>query len=122
MATFKGYSSVDLTSNNTKFTDYELVKRDLINHFYTRTGERLYMPEFGCSIWNLIFEQNDSIVHEKVVDEVNRIIKSEPRIQLIDLQTEFLENSIALKIEINYLPKNITDTMYLTFTEAGEEL
>jgi hypothetical protein len=43
---YKGFSSNE-TKNNFKLYDIELVKRDLMNHFYIRKGEKLENPNFG---------------------------------------------------------------------------
>ncbi len=55
MATFIGYSSVDRKFGNFTLKDVELAKRDLLNHFYTRKGERLGEPEFGSIIQDMVF-------------------------------------------------------------------
>ena len=56
MAIYKGYTSVNRQFQGTEATDSELVRADLLNHFNTRVGERLMQPEFGCLIWNFLFD------------------------------------------------------------------
>jgi phage baseplate assembly protein W len=55
MTTYRGLSTL---GQNKKFrlTDIELVKRDLLNHFQIRKGEKLMNPNFGSIIWNMLFE------------------------------------------------------------------
>jgi len=50
---FRGFSSVEKITPTTEITDIDLVKRDLLNHFFTMKGERVMRPEFGSSIWEL---------------------------------------------------------------------
>ena len=47
--TYKGFSSKEV-SRNYRLYDIDLVKQDLINHFYIRKGEKLENPEFGTVI------------------------------------------------------------------------
>ena len=42
---YRGFSSNEI-KNNFKLYDMELVKRDLLNHFYIRKGEKLENPNF----------------------------------------------------------------------------
>ena len=51
MATiFRGFSTVDTVKAPFSLSDMELVKRDLLNEFNTRKGERVMRPNFGCIV------------------------------------------------------------------------
>ena len=55
MATiFKGFSTVDKIRAPYSLFDQELIKRDLLNEFHTRKGERLMKPNFGSIIQILV--------------------------------------------------------------------
>ena len=41
---YKGFSSIT-SDKNYSLTNFDLVKRDLQNHFYIRKGEKLMNPE-----------------------------------------------------------------------------
>ena len=49
---YKGFSSLDQTTSNSKLYDFDLIKQDIINHFNTRKGERVMNPTFGSIIWS----------------------------------------------------------------------
>ena len=53
--TYKGFSSVSSISNY-KIYDIDLVKQDIINHFYIRKGEKLENQGFGTVIRDILFE------------------------------------------------------------------
>ena len=55
MRTFKGFSSIGQTWGKLKIYDLDLAKRDLLNELYTRKGERLMAPQFGCIVWDVLF-------------------------------------------------------------------
>ena len=50
MALYRGYNTVDNQTTKTRLEDEELIKRDLINHFNIRKGEKLMRPDFGTII------------------------------------------------------------------------
>ena len=66
--TYKGFNSKE-SSKNYKIYDIDLVKQDLINHFYIRKGEKLENPEFGTIIWDMLFEQFTEDVKEMSASE-----------------------------------------------------
>ena len=54
--TYRGFSTVSTGTQNFTLYDFELIKQDLLNHFYIRKGERLMQPNFGTIIWDMLFE------------------------------------------------------------------
>ena len=86
MATlFKGFSTVDKVRAPYTLTDADLVKRDLLNHFYTRIGERIMRPTFGSVIWDYLMEPEDPETQEIIKEDIERIVKTDPRVQLEDI-------------------------------------
>ena len=59
-ALYKGFSFKNWQdSKEFVLTDVELVKRDLLNHLYTRRGSRVGHRGFGTTIQDLLFEPFD---------------------------------------------------------------
>lgn len=112
---FRGFSSVDVSNPATEITDIELIKRDLLNHFYTIKGERVMRPEFGSIIWDMLFEPFDDLVRESVVSDVQNIIAQEPRVQLLDLQVFEFEQGLRIDIELMYKPFDVVGTFSVDF-------
>ena len=56
VATYKGFSTVGNDFGTVKLTDQDLIKRDLLNHFAIRKGEKLMNGNFGTSLQDLIME------------------------------------------------------------------
>lgn len=79
---YKGFSSNE-TKNNFKLYDIELVKRDLMNHFYIRKGEKLENPNFGTIIWDMLFENFTSEVRRLITEDVEQIINYDHESKLI---------------------------------------
>lgn len=40
----------------------EAIRGKIIQVLFTATGERVNLPEFGCGLFNLVFEPNDTIL------------------------------------------------------------
>lgn len=114
MFTYKGFSSKE-TSKNYKLYDIDLVKQDLINHFYIRKGEKLENPEFGTVIWDMLFEQFTEDVKNIIAKDVEEIINYDPRIAVNEVQIDSTDQGIRIQADIVYVPFNINERMTFTF-------
>ena len=121
MAIFKGYSTVDVRFGNVVLEDIALAKRDLLNHFYTRKGERLGQPEFGSILPDLVFEPLDDLVIDLVEDDVRDIIDNDPRWILNNLDVRVVTHSITCVVNLTYRDTATVDELYLEFTAETEE-
>ena len=112
---FIGYSTVLTNSKVQQFADIELIKRDLLNNFYTRPGERVMMPTYGCGIWNLLFEPFDAVTKDAIIYQVQQVINGDSRVKLLNtIVTEF-EQGIQIQMELLYVPYNVINTFSLNF-------
>ena len=112
--TYKGFSSKE-TSKNYKLYDIDLVKQDLINHFYIRKGEKLENPEFGTVIWDMLFEQFTEDVKNIIAKDVEDIINYDPRIAVNEVQIDTTEQGIRIQADIVYIPFNVNERMTFNF-------
>lgn len=112
--TYKGFSSKE-TSQNYKLYDIDLVKQDLINHFYIRKGEKLENPEFGTVIWDMLFEQFTEDVKNIIAKDVEDIINYDPRIAVNEVQVDSTDQGIRIQADIVYIPFNVNERMTFSF-------
>jgi phage baseplate assembly protein W len=112
--TYKGFSSKE-TTKNYKLYDIDLVKQDLINHFYIRKGEKLENPEFGTVIWDIIFEQFTEQVKDIIAKDVEDIINYDPRIAVNSVLVDSTEQGIRIQADVTYIPFNINERMTFDF-------
>tara|TARA_E500000331_G_scaffold321456_1_gene335716 strand:- start:267 stop:659 length:393 start_codon:yes stop_codon:yes gene_type:complete len=112
---FKGFSTVD--KNRAPFTlvNEDLVKRDLLNHLYTKKGERVMEPEFGTIIWDLVMEQKTELVEEQIKEDIQRIIDLDPRVSLIETKLLTSDHSIRAEVVLRYEVLNTEDILYLDY-------
>ena len=116
MATlFKGFSTVDKVRAPYTLTDAELVKRDLLNHFYTRQGERIMRPTFGSVIWDFLMEPQDPETQEIIKEDIERIINSDPRVEFQETNLLVLDHTIQAEVKIKYKLLNSEDTLFLEY-------
>ena len=118
---FVGYSSVDTSIKQTQYTDLDLINRDLINHFYTRKGERVMMPTFGSIIWDMIFEPMTADNVTLIVDDSTNIVQQDTRVNLQSINLVEYDHGIQLQMNIYYQPLDIVEAFSLDFDRRTVE-
>ena len=105
-------------TRTTKFSDQ--IKANIINVLLTDRGERPMQPDFGVGLKNLLFENIEN------ADEIKPEIESQleiyvPDIELLDIESEFLEDNHLLRITLVYrlLITGETDSMDLNVRNQG---
>jgi hypothetical protein len=115
---FTGFSTAKEDSGGQRdwtVHDIELVKRDLLNHFNTRMGERVMRPDFGCRIWDYLMEPMTGVVHDDIVSEVQRVCQADTRVIETDINVFDFPNGIRVSMTLEYVPYGIFDTFTATF-------
>jgi len=120
VAKFKGFSTVDRIRAPYTLEGRDLVKRDLLNTFYTKKGERLMRPNYGSIIWDLLMNPDDTATEKEIRDDVERIIDSDPRVDLLDTVIIYMDHTIRIEINLKYVLLNDSDTLYLEYTRDIE--
>jgi phage baseplate assembly protein W len=116
---YKGFSTVNTSSQGFVLYDLELIKQDLLNHFHTRRGERLMNPQFGTIIWDMLFEPMTEQLKESIVNNVNEIINYDPRLVAQNVIVTTYESGIQIECILKYLPYNIQQSMQLRFDQSA---
>jgi phage baseplate assembly protein W len=119
---FIGFSTQEMEGKRGwAVTDIQLIKRDLLNHFYTRLGERVMLPTFGTIIWDKLFEPFTEGVEDEIVEDVKRIVRSDPRVTLQAVNVSTSAHGIMVAIELKYEPWNSVGTFALDFDRRSLE-
>jgi phage baseplate assembly protein W len=111
---YRGFSSNEI-KNNFKLYDIELVKRDLLNHFYIRKGEKLENPNFGTIIWDMLFENFTPEIKDLIVKDVETIINHDPRIAVNSVAIDTTDQGIRIQADIVYIQFNLNERMTFDF-------
>jgi phage baseplate assembly protein W len=112
--TYKGFNSKN-SRKKFKSYDIDLVKQDILNHFYIRKGEKLENPQFGTIIWDIIFEPFTQEVRELIANNVEEIINYDPRVAVNSVIVDSTDQGIRIEADIIYLPFNVNERMTLEF-------
>jgi phage baseplate assembly protein W len=114
---YKGFSTISDSTENFALYDFQLIQQDLLNHFYTRQGERLMNPTFGTVIWDLLFEPLTEEIKNVITENVNQIINYDPRINATQVTVTQYESGLQVECVLTYLPYNISQAMQLRFDQ-----
>jgi phage baseplate assembly protein W len=113
---YKGFSTKQYQHDkNFVMTDMELVKEDLINHIFTRRGERPKMANFGTSLPDLVFEPLTAEVISRVDSELRTVLEYDPRVEIVDMVVIpfFDEQAIVALIDLDYIELGVNDRLNL---------
>lgn len=113
---YKGFSTFEFERNKSfKLNDIELVKLDLLNHIFTRRGERVMMPSFGTMIPDMIFEPLDGSTLSTIEDELRGVFNYDPRVELLNLTItpNYDQNSIVASATLLYIELDMIDNLEL---------
>lgn len=116
--TYKGFSSRE-PNKNFKLYDIDLVKQDLINHFYIRKREKLENPNFGTVIWDMLFEPFTENVKTIIAKDVEDIINYDPRMIVNEVQIDSTDQGMRIQADITYIPFNIREKMTFNFDKRN---
>lgn len=113
---YRGYSSFEYEATGSfQIIDIECVKMDLLNHIFTRRGERVHQPRFGTIIPDLVFEPLDEETIDTLESELTFVFEYDPRVELLDLQ--IIENpdgnSVTASVRLRYIELDTVDLMNL---------
>lgn len=112
-AFYKGITLRGFDKNKSlRRTELDLVKQDLLNHIFTRKGERIMMPTFGTNIPDLIMEPMDNTSIFTVKNDLLTVFNYDPRVRLRNLRVDplFEERAIVAIAELDYLELKFTDS------------
>jgi len=114
MATFIGFNTI---GQNKKFTltDFELIKRDLANALNIQQGELPGRPQYGTTIWSLIFENQTNSTIQGVLQELQRVCGGDPRIYLASAQVYPQDNGMLIEAEVQVVPSTTAERLSIFF-------
>lgn len=121
MAKFRGFNTVDQVRPSYVLTGTDLVKRDLLNEFYTRQGERVMRPKFGSRIWDYLMDPSTVDLDQLIREDITKIIKKEPRAELVDIKLYVLDHTVSAEVLLRFVPGGTEDSLYLEYNREITE-
>ena len=120
IATYKGFSTVNNDFGNSKLTDTDLIKRDLLNHFAVRKGEKLMNGEFGTSLRDLIMDPLTDETKAIVIQEVNAVIEADPRVRSEGITLDEYESRLRIEMIVGYVLDNQVENLVVRFDRPDD--
>lgn len=112
--TFIGFNTQQQYKKFT-LTGFELIKRDLLNAFNIRQGQLPGRPEYGTSLWEYLFENQVEELQTQIINEVQRVAGSDPRIYINDVQMYPQENGLLIELELTVVQTTNVERLGLFF-------
>ena len=90
----------------------ESVRQSILIILGTAKGERVMRPDFGCGIYDLVFEPNSPATAGKVSQAIQEaLLFFEPRIDVLDIQVNSATVNSNSRGEVNFEITPNTETM-----------
>jgi Bacteriophage baseplate protein W len=111
-------------AGNIQLSEYEeSVRQSILIILGTAKGERAMRPDFGCGIYDLVFEVNSASTAGQVTQSVREaLLKFEPRIDVRDIEAEPRNGGETLMISIDYevrATNNVFNLVYPFYLERS---
>lgn len=116
MSTFIGFNTINQFKKFT-LTDFELIKRDLLNAFNIRPGQLPGRPAYGTTLWSFVFEPQTQETQNSIQTEVQRVAGGDPRIFVSQVQAFPQENGILIQIELTVVPTTDAKRLSIFFDQ-----
>lgn len=121
VAVYKGISTVNNNFGSIKLTDTDLIKRDLLNHFAIRKGEKLMNAQFGTSLRDLIMDPLTDETKALIVQEVDAVVNNDPRVRSEGVTLDEYEGGLQVEMTIRYVITNQVENLMIKFDRPTAE-
>lgn len=123
MSNIIGYTTIDQPYTSSNLSNIDLAKRDLLNHFHIRKGEKWTDPEFGCDLPLYIFQPLDDITMDSIREEVYNVVNYDPRFTVND--TNIIVNQdthyVTVNVKLTYVPTTTAIDLQIKFDNEFQQ-
>ena len=99
MSKYYGYNTIGANKKFT-LTDFDLIKRDLLNALLIKQGELPGRPEIGTEIWNYVFDGITDVNLKRIESSMRETIQRDPRVSVQDMKFYNRDNGLLMEIEV----------------------
>lgn len=125
MAVYRGFSFKNWQRDKSfVLTDVDIVEQDLLNHIFTRRGERVGFRGYGTNIQDLLFEQFDDQTIVLINDQIREVIAFDPRVILLSeddyvMVTDFENRIMAIAVKLFYVELDLQNILHINLAFKG---
>ena len=92
-----------VTKDLTVLKDQQAVKQAMKNLVLTSPGEKLFQPDVGSKVFQLLFEPLDPFTVDTLRDEITDTLRNyEPRIEVISVEISAEDDYHQLRVDVEY--------------------
>jgi len=106
------------TGRKFRLTDRELVIRDFTNAMNIPQGSKPGNPSYGTTVWQYIFEPNDTTTSAKIEEELIRLASLDPRLSLQQVNLYAIDTGIVVEMQITVSPFNDVQLLQVIFDQS----
>ena len=111
MAKYNGFSTLWFQKDKRlRLTNVDVIKQDVLNHIFTRKGERVMMYNFGTRIPDITYEPLDEVTLSIIETDITNVIAYDPRLQLVEpvtLVPLYDQNTVMVFCSVYYTYLNL---------------
>jgi phage baseplate assembly protein W len=119
--TYKGFSTIG-QNKNFRLTDFDLIKRDILNNFSIRKGEKLMNPKFGTIIYNVLHEPFTEDLKSVITNDIKSIASYDPRVSYDNIVVTEYDQGIQILLQLRYLPTNQSSLLSMQFDNNSKTM
>jgi phage baseplate assembly protein W len=105
------------------FSSFEQAKSNLKNLLLTRKGERIMQPNFGSGLHDLLFEQADDQLEQRLEEEITNTVNFWlPYINISEIEvtmTDEMKDKNQVDMKVIFTVGNTFEPQEVTFTVEG---
>lgn len=105
------------------FSSFEQAKSNLKNLLLTRKGERIMQPNFGSGLHELLFEQADNQLEQRLEEEITNTVNFWlPYIEISEIDvtmTDEMKDKNQVDMKVVFTVGNTFEPQEITFTVEG---
>jgi phage baseplate assembly protein W len=105
------------------FSSFEQSKSNLKNLLLTRKGERVMQPNFGSGLHDLLFEQADDQLEQRLEEEITNTVNFWlPYIEISEIEvtmTDEMKDKNQVDMKVVFTVGNTFEPQEITFTLEG---
>ena len=108
----KNYGSKDIARQTNEASIISCLK----NIIFTRKGERMFYPDFGCDVLGLLFENYTEFTTTSLETEIKTAVENfEPRIKTITASVSADEDNHTFNLTLYFTTINNPETVSISF-------
>jgi len=97
------------------YSTQEQIKYNLVNLLLTNKGEKLSDPNFGCDLYNFLFEPNTQNIRANITNSIRTSTSLYlPQIDIRDIQFDQVNDEIIISVSYIILNSGVDDNVTIT--------